>query len=273
MLQTIWAVMRISLTEMTAYHTNLVIWSIIDAITPLAMIFVWLAVYHGQSTVGGLSESQMLTYYIGVLLVTATVSVHHEWDIQRHIRTGQLKMYLTKPLPFAVHMATEAISWRLNASIINIPLAIGIIWVLNQTLNLGAPYPLSWQFGLALLGSLGIFLSMTFTLGYLMFFFERVSGIFHANDVLRALTSGLFLPLSLFPDCAQEIMRWLPYRYEFDFPIRVLIGTAQGTDIWLGYLTQLLWAALFTVIATAMWHVGLRRYDAPEQVGVAGTEA
>ncbi len=273
MFRTVWAVLRISLVEMTAYRTNLVIWSIIDAIFPLAMIVVWLTVYQGQTLVGDLTQSQMLTYYVGVLLVTATVSVHHEWDIQRYIRSGQLKMYLTKPLPFFLHMATEALAWRLNASVINIPLAIGMIWVLNDTLGLAASYPLSWQFWLALLGSLGIFMSMSFVLGYCMFFLERISGIIHANDVLRALTSGALLPLGLFPTWIQTIIAWLPYKYQFDFPIQVLIGTISGAGFWQGLFSQGLWTAFFGFLSVAMWQLGIRRYDAPEQVGVAGTEA
>lgn len=273
MLKTAWAMLRISLVEMTAYRSNVLIWAIIDAIFPLAVMVVWLTVYHGQATVGGLTESQMLTYYVGVLLVTATVSVHHEWDVQRHIRSGQLRAYLTKPLPFALHMATEALAWRFNASAVNIPLAFALIWILNRTLDLAAPYPVSWQFGLALLGSLGIFMSMSFVLGYCMFFLQRVSGIIHANDVLRQLTSGALLPLSLFPHWAQSLMAWLPYRYQFDFPIGVLIGTVSGPDVWLGLGAQLLWTALFTGLAALMWYAGIRRYDAPEQVGVAGVEA
>jgi len=57
MLRTFWAILRISMIEMTAYRTNLIIWSIIDSVFPLSMIFVWLSVYHGQHTVGGLTES------------------------------------------------------------------------------------------------------------------------------------------------------------------------------------------------------------------------
>ncbi|MBI4185858.1 ABC-2 family transporter protein [Candidatus Berkelbacteria bacterium] len=273
MLRTAWALLRLSLLEMTAYRTNLIIWSIIDAIFPLAMIFVWLTIYHGQATVGGLTQSQMLTYYIGVLLVTTTVSVHHEWDIERNIRSGNIKSYLAKPLPFWLTMVTQTLSWRLNASIVNIPVAVGLIWLINHFLHLSSPYPFSWQFGLALLGSLGIFMSMSFVLGYLAFFLDRVSGIIHANDAVRAFASGFFLPLSLFPDWGQSLMRLLPYHFEFDFPIRVLIGTVGGIEFWLGLLTQFLWAALLTLIAIGMWEIGLRRYDAPEQVGVAGVEA
>ena len=272
MFRTLIATVKIQFLEMTAYRSSVLIWSVTDAIYPLSFIVIWLLVYQGQSTVGGLNESQMLVYYVGVLLVTTMVNTHIEWDIQDDIRTGRLKQFLTKPLPFALYQATAMLAWRVYAAALSIPLSFFIIWWLNHSLSLGAPYPLSWQFILSLIGSLGIFMSMSFCLGFIAFFLERATGFFHANDQLRTIASGGILPLALFPPWAQTISQWLPYSYQYDFPIRVLLGDVTTSQFWIGVETQAGWTVLFALFALGLWELGVRRYDAPEQVGVAGAE-
>ena len=267
MLRTIRAAFRIAALDIFAYRSLLFFWAFFDMLYPFSLIFVWLTVYQGQALVGGLTQSQMVLYYVGILIVTTTVSVHSEWDIKDDITHGTLKGYLARPFSFTLFRLVDALTWRLYSGSVAVPLAFLAIAILNATTHLGAPYPVSWQFILALLGSLGVFASMTFCLGYLTFFFERPYSIFHANGTLRTLASGYVLPLSLFPVWAQHITNVLPYKWQYDFPVSVLIGRVDQSAFWHGITLQAGWTILFALGATALWQIGIKRYDAPEQVG------
>lgn len=271
MLRTILAIIRVAFIDIFAYRSALAFWVLHDTIVPVAMILVWFAVYQGQSTVAGFTQAQMLLYYLGILIVTTTVAIHEEWEIRDDIRSGALRKYLTKPLPHPISILVGAFVWRAYASALSVPLAFALVAILNATINLEAPYPISWRFLLALLGSLGVFASMALFLGYLSFFLERSAGLIHANTVFRYLASGAILPLSLFPLWAQNIFQALPYAYMYDFPINVLVSNLPDERFLGGIALQWAWTLGFSVLATILWQVGLRRYDAPEQVGYGET--
>lgn len=261
------AAARIIFLDIFAYRSVLLFWAVFDALYPLSLIFFWLTVYGGQSTVAGLTQEQMVLYYVGILIVTTTVSVHGEWDVQSAIRSGDIKMFLTRPIPYGLFFTVEALIWRMYSASISVPLAFLIVYGLNTLAGLEAPYPVSWQFALALAGSFGVFVSMALCLGYMAFYLDRVNGIIHANTILRSLASGSLLPLTLFPAWAASIAHVLPYRWQYDFPVSVLIGTVQPEDFWPGIGAQWLWTVGFSLLAAALWSIGLRRYDAPEQIG------
>jgi ABC-2 type transport system permease protein len=55
---------------------------------------------------------------------------------------------------------------------------------------------------------------------------------------------------------------WLPLQSIFAFPLSVMLGRAQGLDLYLGLAGQLTWCVVLGALAKVMWTFGLRRYEA-----------
>jgi len=68
------------------------------------------------------------------------------------------------------------------------------------------------------------------------------------------------LPLSVFPAGLRGVLEHLPFRYFFDFPARILIGEIPPSEWLRGYVTVLLYAALFAGVSWWVWQRGRRQY-------------
>jgi ABC-2 type transport system permease protein len=71
------------------------------------------------------------------------------------------------------------------------------------------------------------------------------------------LFSGMILPLPLYPDWAQSLINFLPFRGLIDVPFRVYLGHLPPAQIPALLLQQLIWAAV--LITFGRWLLGRAR--------------
>jgi len=74
-----------------------------------------------------------------------------------------------------------------------------------------------------------------------------------------SLLSGSVVPLPFYPDWAQPILDWLPFRGLMDIPFRLYVGDLPARD-WLPLLAhQLVWTAALVLLGRWLLSRGLRR--------------
>jgi ABC-2 type transport system permease protein len=68
--------------------------------------------------------------------------------------------------------------------------------------------------------------------------------------------------MALLPGFVQQMASLLPLQSIFAFPLSVMLGRAQGTEMYIGLAGQLVWCLVLGLLARVMWRIGLRRYEA-----------
>jgi ABC-type uncharacterized transport system permease subunit len=60
----------------------------------------------------------------------------------------------------------------------------------------------------------------------------------------------------------QPFVKWSPFTYELFFPVQIYLERMNGAEIAAGLAIQAGWTALMFLVARALWHLGVRNYQA-----------
>ena len=84
-------------------------------------------------------------------------------------------------------------------------------------------------------------------------------GIQALMNLLMMTFCGNILPLTLFPDSWQRVIRLLPYAQLLDAPIRIYTGSQPLGGAYSVWILQLIWTALLMPAGILLWNVNRKR--------------
>jgi ABC-2 type transport system permease protein len=254
---------RIGVQDAIQYRIEGVIWFLFDVVPPVMMLFFWTVAYQDTELVAGYRLPEMLAYTLGVLVLRNLVTVHAEWEVEYEVRQGTLSNYLVRPVsPWTIWFFNQ-LGWRLWRTLLVSPILAVAVLVLAPSLELPALDAMQTAAFLAslLLAYVVCFL-FKLVLGFTAFWLTNIQAVISLSDVLVYLFGGILIPIQLMPSALQQFALLLPLQSIFAFPLSVMLGRAQGMDMLIGLTGQVTWCALLWMLATLMWRIGLRRYEA-----------
>lgn len=184
-----------------------------------------------------------------------------DFAVWNGISRGDVAYELARPLDIYAHWYARALAMRVA------PFALAIVPVAGVALlvpgGLGLMPPVSPAGLLACLCALtgGLLVSCaTICLSYALLMDVRF-GPAPANIVLTVsqILSGLYLPLSLWPDWMQGFLTWQPFAGMMDLPLRFYVGAADPALLPQTMAAQLVWAALLIPLGRAWINRNLRK--------------
>jgi ABC-type uncharacterized transport system permease subunit len=73
------------------------------------------------------------------------------------------------------------------------------------------------------------------------------------------LLSGVWIPVTMFPDLLYRINLFLPFRAIYAIPVTILTQKMEANDITGALLTQLLWIGILFLFTEIVWFFGKRK--------------
>ena len=242
-----------------AYRAVFVV-ALLNAAFPLVMMAIWIGMAQ-TGPVAGYTAVDFASYYLSAVLVRRITSVGIVSDVERLVRTGELSVYLIRPLGVVHHFFARVLASR--------PLAAAVPAVL---VALAAPLIPGQQFDLRLLNLLlfglacGVGLVFEFLMQYLVaglsFWIVQTQGVSAAYQFVRAFLGGYIVPLALFPPALGAILIWLPFQTSVALPVELLTGRLDLAQGALRLGAGIAWTGLAWLGARLVWEVGLRSYTA-----------
>ncbi len=256
-----WVLFSVWFAHMSAYRAEVVIWMLSGAI-PLIMMAVWIgkARAAGGQT-GGFNEQRFAAYFLAAWITQQLIVAWVAWELDYQIRQGHLSPKLLRPLDpmwefFAGHYSERLVRLPFMLLIV----FAGLLIVPGTRLT-----PDIWH---VLLYTLSVTLAfftrflIAYCIGILAFWFDQATAIDDFYFVAAAFLTGAFAPLEFYPPALRAFIEWTPFPYLVYYPVRVLTGEAPGPEIVRVLAIQLLWAAGFYALRSALWQRGLARYGA-----------
>lgn len=226
---------------------------------PLVSLFVWSTAASGK-TLGGLTSSEFVTYYLLFILVNQLTYSQTNWTVGDLIREGNFNTLLLRPLSPQFHILATEIAGKVVYMTFVIPVAILLGLILHPVLHTG------WLNVLAFVPALFLAWLLRFFWGYwlaiLAFWATNANGLLSVQDSLIFLLSGMVAPIALLPPFMRACAILLPFRYMISFPIEILLGHLSWSDCLLGFLYQISWLAVSLLLFALLWRSGIRRYTA-----------
>lgn len=256
-----WQIFKASWQTVLEYRLDLFFNILRTSVIPFLMIFFWLAIYKGQKEIGGFDFSSMVVYYLGILLLYSNNSGYISDFISNQIKQGYLTNHLLTPINYFKLVFFAVISEDLFSFLARLIICLLIYLFFPSIITQILPLNLFLFFIFLLLGYLlnfflNILLSLTAFVMVENFMF-RLSFLF-----LMRFFNGFMFPLAFFPLFWQKIATFLPFTYQFYFPLMVLLGKLSLGAILKQTIILLILLFLLNYLSKFLWKKGLKYYEA-----------
>src|SRR3989338_2994771 len=247
------------------YRVNAILETSGNLLTMLVTLALWLFAFHrvGGESIGGYTESQMVSYLIIAGLITSTLWHTSQGDsIISAIRHGRISKYFVKPISLTVNnFIAQTVDHLLRFA-----WSILAIFVFLFAFGIPIPYAVDLSqiplFCLFFILAIGIQYLVFYNAALLAFWMEEVWGITFTIRVLADIAAGAFIPLALFAPFWQRVFDFLPFKYIISIPVNTLLGRVPAHEVLPALLGSVVWLIVFAILTKITWVRGVRHYSA-----------
>jgi ABC-2 type transport system permease protein len=255
---------EIGIQNTFVYRWNFFLRSLFGIFPLIGTIFIWHAIFEARgSGINDFDFATVVFYFLLVLFLDNLIApTDDEWQVATDIRDGQMNGFIVKPINYLFYRFSLFVSNRLLYTTVTLPVVIGIFLVFRRYLQ----WPSEWQIWALTILSVGLAALLQFLIAFsvalLAFWMLEISTVVFILYSFEFFLSGHMFPLGFLPSPIREALNWTPFPYELYFPISIFMAKVSGVGLWKGLAIQALWVIISAIVATRLWHRGLRHYQA-----------
>lgn len=245
---------RMSFLQMLTYRVRYAIGVLTYLVHVAVYWFVWSAVYEHGDSFGGFTLGQMTTYISLGWVARSFYYNNIDWDIYEQVNSGKVALDLLKPVSFqAIHMARGVGESLFRLLLFALPSGL----VVFSVFPIQAPSSIEALLGFILCTSLALLinLQLNFLVGLLAFRIRSVMGIMRAKYVAMQILTGLIVPISIYPQWAQNIFYLTPFPYIANVPLSSYLGKLSSAELINALIVQLGWWLLLLWASQRLWRL------------------
>jgi ABC-2 type transport system permease protein len=223
--------------------------------------FIWKAVYNnGDPTkiLNGFTFHEMVTYISVGWMARSLYFSDIDEEISNLVRTGQVSIYLLRPVQFHLVMLSEAFGGLLfRLTLFTLPISIVLIYMFPIQLPASLLHGVLFLLSTAI--SFFVFAEINFLLGLVCFASKSIEGIMRAKYFFIQLFSGLLLPIAFFPDWLRGYIELLPFKLIAATPLEIYLGKRNGFELFGTMLEMFLWGVFLCLLSELLWKAAFKR--------------
>jgi len=224
----------------------------------LIRMMIFTGFYASTTRAQPMSLPQVITYvWLGQALF-AMLPWSLDAEIRAMIRSGAVAYELVRPLDLYSWWYCRCLAARVAPTLLrSLPLfcVAGIFF--------GLQAPPSWSSGIAwfaaTVGSLLVGCAFSNLMNISLLWTITGDGISRLVPTLVFALSGMLLPLPLFPNWAQRILAFIPFRDMVDLPFRLYVGQIPAVDAGSVLAQQIAWTLILMFFGRWLLARGLSR--------------
>ncbi len=219
---------------------------------------IWNALFLSNSQTNLLlNQKNTLKYIVVATIISSFIECNTiEW-LNAQIQTGNIVTELIRPIDFR----KMVFSRHLGDTIVKIvfcciPLSI-IAMVIMPTHIL---YRTQFFWGIfSIMLAYYIQFLYSLTLGLFAFWLIVTWPLHMLLGAVYKLLSGVWIPVTMFPDLLSKINQFLPFRAIYAIPVSIMTQQMESQTIAEAIITQVIWILLLYVITEIIWVIGKRK--------------
>lgn len=240
-----------------AYRGAFYLWAFISLFSSFISYFLWMAIYGSSESgvIGNLTQNEMVVYIFMVYITTSLVSISLSTWVGYDVVEGRVAMNLIKPIDYRASLIARAFGDVLYHLVV----PSVFIWIgleLYKVFVLGMSF-VSLQTLLlylcSVLMSFLLYVLFDFCFGMLAFFTTYIFGLRMAKSALLSFLTGQLIPISLFPEAAQQIFDYLPFSSMIYTPVMIYLGKYSGAELAWAMGRQFVWVILLYWLGSVIW--------------------
>ena len=224
----------------------------------LILVSLYRALYAGKPQAVPIEH---VTTYVWIQQALFRMMTSTDVDLYNKIRSGNISYDLCRPVSMYWFYYARAAAQKLMGSLMRGAPMIVFALCLPRGWGLilpDLPAELALAFAALIPGFLCMCALENITIGITMRTLDP-RGISGMLSLLMITFSGNLLPLTLFPDRWQAVIRWLPYSQLLDAPIRFYTGEYAPAEALRVIPLQVFWAAVLIGLGAWLWDSNRKR--------------
>jgi len=214
------------------------------------ILLFWIAV--GKSI-----DITLLSYFIFATFVNEFVAADFDFSsvLEKAISSGEINNILIKPInPIWYYLSEKFAKY---GAFLTIQLLLAVVFMLLSNVQF-ANFML---FIPVLIISFTISLSFNILLASLAFYLTIVKNLRNMFSHIFRLATGLFIPISFFPEYIQNFLMLTPLPYIISLP-SLTLQNSLDQELFGQILIALIYAIILIIIALLVWNKSLKNYEA-----------
>lgn len=223
----------------------------------LALICLYRALYAG----GDERELRELVTYVWLQQMLFRALISTDTELNEQISKGNIAYTLLRPVDQQLWWSCRQLAIKVMGAFMRLLPMLALQCLLPSDYRMLPPESAvsAAQFAASLvLGLLCLTQIASLVDGIVMMTLDRRGAASIVNLAMAAL-SGNVIPLTLFPQPLQRLMRYQPFAQALDAPIRMYQHAQTAAEWGLNTGVQLLWLLALTALARALWKRQLGR--------------
>ncbi len=248
---------RMSAQSLITYRFNL-LFGIVSALVQIYLLrVVWHSVYHGRSTVNGITLDVQVAYSSLAAVQAWLLSPGLLWDIPQRVRDGTIAMDLLRPvrfLPQAFASQVGGVLAMLPFAVVALPFAVLVGGAVGP-----ASTPAFFGYLLGLVTGFLISAILNLIVSMVSFWTLEIQGMLMIYRIVQQFFSGALVPLWFMPGWLHAIATVLPFQASGYTPLAIYVGRVSGGKAAQLLVEQAAWIVVLWLLLRLIWSRALRR--------------
>lgn len=250
----------------TSYRLNFVLGILSVMVLFWVHYNLWKVIYEGNKAdmIGGYTFSEMIVYVaISRSLFLLVNSLNVEGRVAQEIKSGELSTVLVKPVNYLLYRIASKAGDVIVHFVITTTVFTALFLVVIKDFSLlpggrGIVAVLCTTFAGMLINTLiGYVFALT------AFWMDHVDVMFVSKRLVLSFVSGVWIPISFFPNAIRNALDFLPFNWLQYFSVSIFLGKLEDQEILTGLTIQVFWIFTLIFLSGLMWHRGMRKYTSP----------
>ncbi len=249
---------KVEVLNTLAYPYNLFGRGLFIALIIFIFFNLWSVIYREGGS-GILSFSLVtLIWYLAMSESAANGSMSTDLvrKISEGIQTGDIAYTLNRPYNFMIYQFAYSMGTNTLVTVVVFAFTGIASYLLVGPLQINmiaVPFVI-----ISIVLALVLGFLMNFAIGILAFWFEEVRSVRWINEKFIFVLGGMLVPINLFPGVLRQIALLLPFSYMSYAPAYLMVNFSLPFFIQ-SVLMQLMWIAVYAVVAYGMYRKGIKR--------------
>lgn len=254
------AIIRGSIIQDLSFRASTFVRFIGNLIYLVIIYFLWKAIFDSSpaDTVNGMTFYDTMIYLVLASAMTNVMNVFVVWQVGEDYQTGDIALYLTKPMGYQMYLFCQRAGRCIMAFVISfLPTFLIVYFLTKGNILLGVNLIF---FLLSIILGTGISFCVDFLVGTICYYTQSIWGVNIMKDVVVALLSGVTVPIAFFPQALRRVVDVLPFQAIYHMPLTILTNKGMGLTEYAESLgIQILWLAVMIGLSQVFWKISIKK--------------
>jgi len=252
---------RAAVQETIEYRFDMAVYTLGMSMTIFVLYYLWKAVYgaSGVAVMNGFSMTDMICYIILSNFMMTFMDTDTVWYIADEVRNGTIAMNLIKPVNYHLRIFFRQLGAGLITALFMMVPVVGGLYIYKFAV-LGEVIPVQNIVAFLISGFLGFVVLFLFDFIFAMmaFYTQNLWGIGFSKIALVRLMNGTLIPLVFFPNWAQRVFEFLPFKSMTYTPVVIYLDKFSGS-IFSHLMLQVMWIGILGAVNFIIWKTAIKK--------------